>query len=181
MSGRPLLLVDIDGVLSPYAAAECPDGFVEYVLFPNDPAPHRLRADHGAWLLELSEIYDLVWASAWGIVAHEKLSAILHLHQFPYVPMPDIPFAPADKVPAIDRYVEDKAVAWIDDLIVEETLAWATSRKAPTLLVQTDPATGMTRDHVDQLLAWASALSRPEGTGTYRLIAVHRDESSACP
>lgn len=156
--GRPLLLVDIDGVLSPYAAERCPDGFAEYTLFPDDPEPHRLCLQHGAWLTELAGHYDLVWGSAWGLVVHEKLSPILQLHEFAYVPMPDIPFPPADKVPAIDRYVGCKPVAWIDDMIVEEARAWAAARMAPTLLVETDPAVGMTRGHVEQLLAWAAAL-----------------------
>jgi hypothetical protein len=156
-------LVDIDGVLSPYAAERCPDGFVEYHLFPNDPEPHRLCTLHGEWLRELAGAYDLVWGSAWGIVAHEKVSPILGLHEFPYVPMPDIPFPARDKVPAIDVYVADRAVAWIDDMLVEEALAWAAARTVPTLLVETDPAIGMTRDHVDQLLEWARILPAASG------------------
>jgi hypothetical protein len=73
-------------------------------------------------------------------------------------------FAPMtlqDKVPAIDVYVADRAVAWIDDMLVEEAVSWAAARTAPTLLVETDPAIGMTRDHVDQLLEWALLLPAP--------------------
>jgi hypothetical protein len=29
------------------------------------------------------------------------------------------------------------------------------ARRAPTLLISTDPATGLTEEHVDELLAWA--------------------------
>ncbi len=63
-------------------------------------------------------------------------------------------------MPAIAAYVDDRPVAWIDDVIVPEAIAWAQSRSAPTLLVQTDPTLGMQHDHVDHLLAWAAALER---------------------
>jgi hypothetical protein len=33
MTGPPLLLLDIDGVLNPFGAAGCPDGYAEHVLF----------------------------------------------------------------------------------------------------------------------------------------------------
>ena len=38
----------------------------------------------------------------------------------------------------------------------DSVLLWQRGRKAPTLLVETKPATGMTDDHVDELLAWAA-------------------------
>lgn len=66
--------------------------------------------------------------------------------------------SPADKVPAIDAYVGDRPAAWIDDLLVEEAVVWAAGRRAPTLLVETDPTIGMTRDQVERLLAWAKEL-----------------------
>jgi hypothetical protein len=47
VSDRPLLLVDIDGVLNPYAAITCPDGYTEYAVFPEDDQPMRLAASHG--------------------------------------------------------------------------------------------------------------------------------------
>ena len=45
---------------------------------------------------------------------------------------------------------------WIDDNMDDSVLLWQRGRKAPTLLVETKPATGMTDDHVDELLAWAA-------------------------
>jgi hypothetical protein len=38
---RPVLLLDIDGVLNPFAAARCPAGYTEYDLFPGEE-PVRL-------------------------------------------------------------------------------------------------------------------------------------------
>jgi hypothetical protein len=155
---RPVLLMDIDGVLNPYAASTCPTGYSEYQLFPDDPEPHRLCVQHGAWLAELSNTFDIAWASAWGCMAHELLGPILGIERFPFVPMPPIPFPPAEKVPVIDSYVGARPAAWLDDLIGDEGHAWATSRTHPTLLLAVDPALGWTRNEVEQLLTWAHSL-----------------------
>src|SRR5205814_8454453 len=101
---RPLLLIDIDGVLNPWGLDACPEGFCEYTLFPEDDEPVRLSATHGLWIAELASRFDLVWASAWGFQAHELLGAILGIDEFPFVPMPPIPFPPDEKVPAIGTY-----------------------------------------------------------------------------
>ena len=49
-------------------------------------------------------------------------------------------------------------MAWIDDAHDERCLSWAAARSAPTLLVTTNPAIGLTEEQVAQLLAWAGAL-----------------------
>ncbi len=120
---RPLLLVDIDGVLAPWGFERGPDGFCEYELFPEDDEPIRLASVHGEWPRELHAFFDLVWASAWGFQAHALLGPILGMEEFPYVPMPEIPFPPADKVPAIAAYVGKRAAAWLDDAMVPEAHA----------------------------------------------------------
>jgi hypothetical protein len=50
-------------------------------------------------------------------------------------------------------------LAWIDDDLDDHCDAWAAARPGPTKLVRTDPATGMTDDHVRELLEWAERLS----------------------
>lgn len=153
-----MLLVDIDGVLNVYGVDSCPDGFTEYDLFPEDDEPTRLAPVHGRWLRELSDVFDLVWASGWGFQAHAHLGPILDLDEFPFVPMPAIPFAPREKVPAIASYVGTRPAAWIDDVIVPEAVAWARAREVPTILIEVDHREGLQRTHVDQLLTWATAL-----------------------
>lgn len=118
----------------------------------------RLNAIHGVCLQELASVFDLAWASAWGFQGHEKLKDILTVEEFPYVPMPPIPFPPSEKVPAVDAYAGERAVAWIDDVITPEATSWAKSRKVPTLLLPTDHRLGLERGHVDQLVEWAPSL-----------------------
>jgi hypothetical protein len=59
-----MLLLDVDGVLNPYGP-DCPPGFVEHALFPDEDEPVRLCAVHGEWIAELAGAYDVVWATGW--------------------------------------------------------------------------------------------------------------------
>jgi hypothetical protein len=60
------------------------------------------------------------------------------------------------KLAAIDRYAgSDRPLAWIDDAHEEHCRAWAHERTGPTLLITTDPATGLTEADVNRLLEWA--------------------------
>jgi hypothetical protein len=53
----PLLFLDVDGVLNPFAAAACPAGYTEHDIFPGEE-PVRLCDEHGRWLRLLSAAYD---------------------------------------------------------------------------------------------------------------------------
>ena len=60
------------------------------------------------------------------------------------------------KLAAIDAHAgPGRPVAWVDDAHDERCRAWARERPGPTLLVTTDPSTGLTEAHADQLEAWA--------------------------
>lgn len=153
---RPLLFVDIDGVLNPYAGP-CPDGFREHHLF-GDEELVRIADVHGPWLHELAERFDMVWGSSWLEADRALLATVLDLPEFVgAVDLPTGQFDPALKVPAVDRLAGERALAWIDDLLKPNAWEWARARAVPTLLVPIDPSIGLTRPHVDQLLAWASS------------------------
>ena len=47
----------------------------------------------------------------------------------------------------------------IADAHVDTCHAWADEREGPTLLVATDPAVGITGEHVETLLSWGRAAS----------------------
>ncbi|GAB3486232.1 HAD domain-containing protein [Nocardiopsis coralliicola] len=156
---RPLLFLDVDGVLNPFAARGCPDGYREYGFFP-DEEPVRLSAVHGTWLAALGRVFDPVWATGWGGPdANRCIAPALHLPQFPAVVFPPAPFPAAAKVPAISAYAEDRPAAWSDDAHAPEARRWARTRTAPTLLVPADPSRGMTEQDVHSLLAWAAGTS----------------------
>lgn len=154
---RPLLLLDVDGVLNPYPA--CPPGFAEHRLFPEDEEPVRLAAAHRDWLHELDAAFALVWATAWGEAANRLLCPHFGLHELPVLPLPPSPFEPEAKLAAVDAYAAGGPAAWVDDLVPPAAREWAAERRHPTLVVEVDPSVGLTRSAVDELLSWAAWLT----------------------
>jgi hypothetical protein len=80
----PLLLLDVDGVLNPYAAPACPPGYTEHDLFPGED-PVRVCAGHGPWLRELAARFELVWATAWCDEANRLLAPLLRIPELPVI------------------------------------------------------------------------------------------------
>jgi hypothetical protein len=161
---RPLLLLDVDGVLNPYGAHTCPPGFTDHDLFPGEE-PVRINPDHGPWIIELATTFDVTWATGWNDHANHLLAPLLRIPTLPVLAMPPAPFLPADKVGPIAALSQRRPAAWIDDLHTPEALAWRDARPAPTLLITTDPAVGLTRESVDRALTWARNL--PPVTGKH--------------
>ena len=148
--------MDVDGVLNPFP--NTPAGYDEYDFFPENHEPVRLAVAHRDWLRELSDAFELVWATGWGDNANRLLNPLFGLPDFPVVPPPAELFAAVDKLPGIELFAADRPAAWVDDLLTVPVHRWAAERRAPTLLVDVDSATGLTRSHVDRLLTWATSL-----------------------
>ncbi|WP_119293981.1 HAD domain-containing protein [Streptomyces sp. YIM 130001] len=155
---RPLLLLDVDGVLNPFAADDCPEGYREHAFFPEDESPVRLCDAHGPWLNDLAQGFDLVWATGWEDEANTFITPVLSLPLLPVVRFPPAPFDAAEKVPAIDAFADGRPAAWVDDAHAPEAWAWADARVAPTMLVATDPSRGLTAKTVEELLCWRTSL-----------------------
>jgi len=181
---RPLLLVDIDGVLSlfgprehgpgiapaPPAAEAVPageegDGAVSGSFHAIDGIPHFLSSAAAAHLLSLEPFFELVWASGWEEKANEYLPRLLGLP----AELPFLRFARSRgpgtstlghwKLDAIDAYAGERALAWIDDALDAACHAWASARSSPTLLVGTAPQRGLTARETELLLSWAASLA----------------------
>jgi hypothetical protein len=156
-------MVDIDGVISLFAGGgEAQEGAVDGRLHSIEGIPHFLSAIAAAHLLDLAELFDLVWASGWEDRAEDHLPHLLGLPR-------GLPFLRFDrtvgrsnahwKLDAIEGYAGGRPLAWIDDALDEDCRAWAQRRGAPTLLVQTDPSRGLTDAEVARLTAWALELA----------------------
>jgi hypothetical protein len=154
---KPLLLVDVDGVISLFGfdPGSVPAG--RYVNV--DGIVHLLSGTAGGHLRELAREYELAWCTGWEEKANEHLPRALELPG----PLPWLRFdgvaKEADahwKLAAIDAFAgAERPVAWIDDAHDHSCHAWALNRGAPTLLVATEPAVGITADHVSTLLEWS--------------------------
>jgi hypothetical protein len=169
---KPLLLVDIDGVLSlfgfpPHAP---PEGSLHFI----DGLPHFLSSTAARHLLALVSLFELVWCSGWEEKADEHLPHLLGLPRG----LPHLSFGGRSdagdagatgaaagksihghwKLAAIDAYAGLRPLAWIDDCLDEACHAWADARAAPTLLVQTTPASGLTEREASELVGWTRGL-----------------------
>jgi hypothetical protein len=156
---RPVLGVDVDGVLNPYGGP-CPPGYAEHRLLPRDPAPVRLCPRHGEWLRELSRELDLVWATAWNNAERALLARTLELPTFSAaIELPTPPFEPVAKVDALDALVPGTVpLAWLDDQHASmqgRLQDWVSARPADTLIVTVEPSGGLTAQHVATIRAWA--------------------------
>jgi hypothetical protein len=166
----PLLMVDIDGVISLFGGWERaglgrPGEGGERRLAGSfhsiDGTPHFLSSTAAAHLLDLSSMFELVWASGWEERANEHLPHLLGLPA-------DLPFLRFEravgrsnahwKLEAIGAFARERPLAWIDDAFNDACHEWARKRTAPTLLVQTDPQRGLTSSETRQLADWARAL-----------------------
>ena len=165
MSGdtdKPILFVDVDGVISLFgfnpSAEELPGPF-HWI----DGVAHCIPQAVGQRLRRLAERYELVWATGWEEKANEYLPLILKLERG------DLPCLLFDgravfgsahwKLEGIERYAAERPAAWIDDSLDDSCRLWALEREAPTLLVDTNSAEGITDEHVQQLLDWADEVA----------------------
>jgi HAD domain in Swiss Army Knife RNA repair proteins len=184
---RPLLLVDIDGVISLFGRAPAgsqerlaPDGStLEGSFHSIEGIPHFLSSTAAAHLLSLASLFELVWASGWEERANEHLPHLLGLPEpLPFLRFPrqgdlngagDTPVAGLQtgpqttlahwKLQSIDSYAGQRPLAWIDDAFNAACHDWAQGRPAATLLVQTEPELGLTSPEARLLERWARELA----------------------
>jgi hypothetical protein len=181
---RPLLLIDIDGVISlfgrPPGASQAllaADGSpVDGSFHSIEGMPHFLSSTAAAHLLSLAPLYELAWASGWEERADEHLPHLLGLpERLPFLRFPrDSTVAGAGnagagagpqttlahwKLQSVASYAGDRPLAWIDDAFNTACHDWAAERAAATLLVATDPQRGLTSREARQLAQWARELT----------------------
>ncbi len=152
---KPLLFVDIDGVISLF-------GFPPEDVPPRcswhqvDGIVHLLSHEAAEHLLVLADLYEPIWCTGWQERANEHLPYALGLGPFPHLSFGDSPLH--WKLAAVQARAGDRPLAWIDDDLNDAVRDWARRRscRVPTLLVETEPATGLTGELGDRLRRWAA-------------------------
>jgi hypothetical protein len=156
---RPILAVDVDGVISLFGFDEPPpkeEAKFELV----DGMVHCISLRAGPRLLRLADHYELVWATGWEDRANDHLPKILGLPEMPHLVFDGAArFGSAHwKLGPLDAYGQGRALAWIDDNFDESCYEWARARPEPTLLVPTEAHLGLEEAQTEALIAWASGL-----------------------
>lgn len=156
---RPILAVDVDGVISLFGFDEPPDrNETRFQLV--DGSVHCISLRAGERLLRLAEHYDLVWASGWEDKANYYLPQMLGLPELPHLSFgADAVFGSAHwKLGPLDAYGKGRPLAWIDDNFDESCYEWARERPDPTLLVPTEAHRGLEEAETEALIVWAGDL-----------------------
>jgi hypothetical protein len=153
---RPLLAVDVDGVISLFDFEELPQGAgVRWELV--DGVLHCISLPAGERLRRLAEAYELVWATGWEERANDHLPRILGLPELPFLEFNGAArFGTAHwKLGPLQEYAGERPLAWVDDSFDQSCFDWAEAREAPTLLVPTEPNIGLEEAQTEAMLTWA--------------------------
>jgi hypothetical protein len=157
---QPLLLLDVDGVLIPYAAPGPPAGFLPYTLLGEVV---WLAPAHGTWLRPFCDHFQVVWATGWEHDANRLIAPLLGLPPLPVIAFPRDAAGRFTKFPTIQRLVAEQPLVWIDDELTAAVHRWGDRRRTPTLLLDADPAIGLTREMVAIIWAFAGRAPREHG------------------
>lgn len=163
MNDRPLLLIDVDGVLNPFSAREVPEGYTDHKIIPagwiDKPLTVRLNPDHGPMLLDFAERtgFELAWATTWESDANTLIA--------PHIGLPELPVIGFNhfyksnwKFGAVQEYAKDRPLAWLDDdflIFSREHREFLRSRRVPTHTHVVMPSVGLLRTDLDQIEQWA--------------------------
>ncbi|WP_406302324.1 HAD domain-containing protein [Streptomyces sp. NBC_00885] len=177
----PYLLLDIDGVLIPFPAADgsTPRTHIRHEVLPSGRAPSDtvsvwLDPNHGTLLTDLlaSSLITPMWCTSWRKDATTIIGPLLGLPDVPYLDLPRAQITTSHpdgylwKRDHVDAWLGESAVAWIDDDFTTLDHTWAAERTArghPTLLVQPTPYAGLQPDHLSRVREWAAMVGGGRG------------------
>jgi hypothetical protein len=164
---RPLVLVDVDGVLNP-ARSHAP-GNQGHWVFPGGLAHGLLlNPSHGQMLTELAEVAgaELVWASYWRNRANTWVAPRVGLAPLRFVPIPrrwrprTRPSPGSWKACHVAVWIGQRPFVWFEDDADAVRRLARQPGLGRHLMVKVDPVTGLTDSHVKQARAWLGDLHR---------------------
>lgn len=177
MTVRPLMYLDVDGPLNPYAAKphRRPDGYETHRMMPPSWIAQRagigrvkplrvwLNPEHGPRLLELADRFDLWWATTWEHDANTHIGPEIGLPELPVVEWRSAKHVGAEgtfwKTAQLIQHAAGRPFVWIDDDISSRDRSFVDYyHDGAALLHWVDPAKGLLEDDFATLSAWVDGL-----------------------
>ncbi|MFC8233717.1 hypothetical protein [Streptomyces sp. NPDC056663] len=181
---RPLLFLDVDGPLNPYAAKpeKRPDGYTT-LRVPQDSGIHEghgglsarrrplrvwLNPKHGQALLRLD--YELCWATSWMDDANRWIAPVLGLPELPFVDFGDVLFQDRPdgvhwKTGRLIDHANGRPFAWVDDEQSDLDQAYVTAHhRGRGFLHHVNPRIGLREDDFRELSEFARSLDTSRAT-----------------
>lgn len=168
---RPLLFLDVDGPLNPYAAEPTrrPDGYTTLRVPASGVSARPLRVwlhpAHGEALLGLG--FELCWATTWMAEANRWIGPVIGLPELPYVDFGDALFAHRPdlvhwKTETLVAHAAGRPFAWVDDEQSSADADWVAGHHCgPALLHHVDPRVGLREPDFAALAAFAASPRAP--------------------
>lgn len=167
--GRPIWLLDVDGVLNAVTSQVDQGVWPEWRTgaaradgrsYPITFAPRlmdRIRSVHQQGLAEIR------WLTTWGHDANRELRRLLNLPEFPVVGTPS-GAAAWWKLPLAQQVaLEHRPLVWTDDDLAyaAEAVSWLDGLDLPALAIAPSPDVGLRPEHVDRIIQF----TREHGAG----------------
>jgi hypothetical protein len=170
VSASPLLMLDVDGVLTPTFAWNRPEGYKAFAVRRSELgktakrySPLWLNPRHGVWLGALDT--EIRWATAWEAAANAQIGRHLGMVKLPHVSFSRRDFRPqADgshwKLDDIMANADGRPFVWVDDGVSgADVVRVQLEYPAPALLYRVDPRRGLTWNDMSHVWGWLNAVS----------------------
>jgi hypothetical protein len=157
---RPILAVDVDGVLNAISGGNPPTGWRDAKV-----RGFRIRhnPEHGARLVAIADECgaELTWCTTWEEMANEHIRQLVGLPELPVVPMEpgragrkfsQWESVGVTKAAAMRVYAGDRPFCWLDD--EPDAADELRSLAVPHLVVQVHGELGLQDEHFDAARTW---------------------------